>query len=276
MLDELRAFTKTVENFDSLKSSEQIDFFAHFFIYVNKQSFFTPVQVEKAFSTLRLLPYSNIPKYLTDNSNKAKTRKKKIKFIKTKDGFHFLSAYETELISKIKDVEEDFINFSINQESLEWKPSDIPFLTTKVKKNADFFSKLYFLLYHLENSIRKFLNQRLSSIIGANWESEITQTVDLAKAITIRKETNLSEMLQDRGDSILFYCMWDDYGKIIRKYPQVFSIAKDCDEVLAHLNSLAKIRNAIAHNTATIPKEYQDELTLFLKKYIKIMKNNGC
>ena len=82
-------------------------------------------------------------------------------------------------------------------------------------------------------------------------------------------------MLQDRGDSILFYCMWDDYAKIIRHYPQIFSIAKDCDEVLAHLNSLAKIRNAIAHNTATIPKEYQDELTLFLKKYIKIMKNNG-
>jgi hypothetical protein len=82
-------------------------------------------------------------------------------------------------------------------------------------------------------------------------------------------------MLQDRGDNILFYCMWDDYGKIIKQYPLIFSNSKDCDEVLAHLNSLAKIRNAIAHNTATIPKEYQDELTLFLKKYIKIMKNNG-
>jgi hypothetical protein len=69
--------------------------------------------------------------------------------------------------------------------------------------------------------------------------------------------------------------MWDDYGKIIKQYPLVLSNPKDCDEVLAHLNSLAKIRNAIAHNTATIPKEYQDELTLFLKKYIKIMKNNG-
>jgi len=47
--------------------------------------------------------------------------------------------------------------------------------------------------------------------------------------------------------------------------------AKEADEVLAHLNSLSKIRNAIAHNTATIPKDYQDELTLFLKKYIKIV-----
>lgn len=276
MLDELSAFIKTVENFDKLKPSEQIDFFGHFFINVEKQSFFTPSQIEMAFSALRILPYSNIHKYLTDNSNKAKTKKKKVKFIKTKDGFHFISSYETELKLKIQESEVDFISFSVNQERLDWKPSDIPFLNSKIKKNAEFFSKLYFLLYHLENSIRKFLIQRLSSIIGTNWETELIKSVDLTKAVAICKETNLSEMLHDRGDNILFYCMWDDYGKIIRHYPQIFSIVKDCDEVLAHLISMAKIRNAIAHNTATIPKEYQDELTLFLKKYIKIMKNNGC
>ena len=275
MLEELKDFIQTAENFDNLKAAEKVDFFGHFFIYVKKQDFFTPTQIEKAFSTLRILPYSNVPQYLTDNSNKAKTKKKKVKFIKTKEGFHFLSAYEIELKSKIKDKEVDFINFAVNQDGLDWKPSDIPFLNSKIKKNAEFFSKLYFLLYHLENSIRKFLNSRLSSILGSDWEKNLIQTVDLTKAVAIRKETNLSEMLQDRGDSILFYCMWDDYGKIIRQYPQIFSIAKDCDEVLAHLNSIAKIRNAIAHNTATIPKEYQDELTLFLKKYIKIIKNNG-
>lgn len=175
---------------------------------------------------MRILPYSNIPKYLKDNSNRAKTKKKKIKFIKTRDGFTFLSTYETELKLKIKEDEVDFITFSVNQEGLDWKPSDIPFLNSKIKKNAEFFSKLYFLLYHLENSILKFLNQRLSSIIGTNWETELIKTIDLTKAVAIRKETNLSEMLQDRGDSILFYCMWDDYGKIIKYYPQIFSIAK--------------------------------------------------
>lgn len=158
MLEELKYFVQSVENFDKLKSSEQIDFFGYFFINVKKQNFFTPVQIEKAFATLRLLPYSNVSQYLNDNSNKAKTKKKKVKFIKTKDGFNFLSAYENELKSKIKDKEVDFINFSVNQDSLEWKPSDIPYLNSKIKKNAEFFSKLYFLLYHLENSIRKFLN----------------------------------------------------------------------------------------------------------------------
>ena len=275
MIDELKSFIKKVENFDQLKSSEQIDFFAHFFIFEQKQENFAPVQIEQAFKLLRLLPYSNIPKYLTDNSNKAKTRKKKIKFLKTKEGFHFVSAFENELKLKIKEEEVPFFEYNVDPDSLEWKPSDIPFVNSKIRKNAEFFSKLYFLLYHLENSLRKFLTTRLQSILGNDWDNQLVQNVDLIKAQSIRKETNLSEMLQDRGDSILYYCMWDDYGKILRQYPMIFKVQKDCDEVLAHLNSLAKIRNAIAHNTATIPKEYQDELTLFIKKYIKIMKNNG-
>jgi hypothetical protein len=275
MIDDLKLFIKKVENFDQLKPSEQIDFFAHFYIFELKKENFTPIQVEQAFKLLRLLPYSNISKYLTDNSNKAKTKKKKIKFLKTKDGFHFVSSYENELKGKIKEDEVPFFEYSVDPASLEWKPSDIPFLNNKIRKNAEFFSKLYFLLYHLENSLRKFLTSRLQSILGNDWDNQLIQNIDLGKALAIRKETSLSEMLQDRGDSILYYCMWDDYGKILKQYPMIFTVKKDCDEVLAHLNSLAKIRNAIAHNTATIPKEYQEELTLFIKKYIKIMKNNG-
>ncbi|MOA08115.1 hypothetical protein D3C78_1278550 [compost metagenome] len=134
---------------------------------------------------------------------------------------------------------------------------------------------MYYLLYHLENSIRKFLTIRLNSILGGSWDSILVSNVDLSKAQSIRRETKLSEMLQDRGDSILYYCMWDDYGKIIRNYPEILPNVKYSDEILAHLSSLAKIRNAIAHNTATIPQEYQDELTLFIKKYIKMMKNQN-
>jgi len=276
MVDDLKEFIKKIDEFQKLKPSQQIDFFAYFLIIEQKQSNFTHYQIEEAFKHLRLIPYSNIPQYLIDNSNNAKKKKKTIRFIKTKEGFHFVSPYETELLKKIKNEEVPFLNFSVDFGSLEWKPSDVPFINSKIRKNAEFFSKMYFLLYHLENSIRKFLSGRLNSIIGTDWELKLMQTVDLNKAVAIRNESNLSEMIQDRGDSILYYCMWDDYAKIIKQYPKVFFIAKECDEVLAHLNSMGKIRNAIAHNTATIPKEYQEELTLFLKKYIKIMKSNGA
>ena len=273
MLEELKNFISKIENFKLLKASEQVDFFGYYLIHFNKQSSFTPSQINNIFSSLRILPHSNISKYLRDNSNLGSVKKAKIKFIKTKEGFHFLSSFEDELKSKIIEKEQEFINFSIDRSNLGWTPSDIPFINSKIKKNADFFTKLYFLLYYLENSLRKFLFARLSSVLGTNWEKLIIDNVDLAKACSIRRETNLSEMIHERGDNILYYCMWEDYGKILKTYPQVFSNVRDCDEVVAHLNSLTKIRNAIAHNTATIPKEYQDELTLFLVKYIKIMKN---
>ncbi|HEV7378952.1 MAG TPA: hypothetical protein VGN64_04115 [Dyadobacter sp.] len=273
MLEELTNFVKSVENFESLKPSGQIDFFGYFFVCIQNQPFFTPKQIELAFEILRLLPHSNVSQYLARNSSRSSGRK--VKFIRNKEGFHLLGIFEKELKSKVIPKEVDFIDFAVNHNSLNCNPSDVPFLNSKVKKNADFFSKMYFILYHLENSIRKFLKIRLSSILGSSWEDELVNSIDLTKALSIRTETNLSEMLQDRGDSILFYCMWDDYGKIIRKYPHIFKVQRECDEVLAHLGSLTKVRNAIAHNTATIPKEYQDELTLFLSKYIKIMKGNS-
>lgn len=271
MFAELKAFIGMVEKFDSLKGSEKIDFLAYYLTIHIKAEEFLPINIANCFKHLKTVPYSNIPQYLKDNSNIARPKKKKIKYLKSKNGFHLESCFENELKTKIKEVQIPFINYTINANNYDWKPSDIPFLNTKIKKSADFFSKLYYLLYHLENSIRKFLQQRLISILGVDWEKLIAQKVDLTKALSIRKEASLSEMLPDRGENILFYCMWDDYGKIMQSESRLFAHPKEADEVIAHLNSLSKIRNAIAHNTATIPKDYQDELTLFLKKYIKIM-----
>ena len=271
----LTDYIEKIKDFKSLKSSEQVDFFAYYLSIVLNENYFSPSQIQKAFEHLRLSPYSNIPKYLIDNSNNAKKKKKTIKYLKGKEGYHLESNFEDELRKSINIEEEaSFIDFDINQDKLDCKPSDIPFTNTKIRKNAKFFTTLYFLLYHLENSIRKFLINRLTAIIGSSWEVEICAKVELGKAQSIKAEVNLSEMLPDRGDNILFYCMWDDYAKIIVEYPQVFSKPKEASEILAHLNSLAKVRNAIAHNASTIPKEYQDELTIFIKKYIKILENN--
>lgn len=274
MLENLDSFIEKIIDFDSLKSSDKIDLFAYFITIEHKNADFQPIQILEAFKYLKILPYSNISQYLKSNSNAARPKKKKIKFIKTKSGFHLEANFEKELKKSIKDIEVPLISYSVNSESLLWKSSDIPFLNSKMRKNAEFFSKMYYLLYHLENSLRNFLKLRLISIIGSNWEKELLKNVELTKAQSIRKDVSLSEMLPDRGDNILYYCMWDDYGKIIRSYPNIFIRQKEADEVLAHLNSLGKVRNAIAHNTVTIPADYQDELTIFIKKYIKIMKHN--
>lgn len=272
-IDSLKEFLNKVNNFNQLSSSEKIDFFLYYHVIIKGKNGVNAKEIRSNFEELRITPYSNISQYLDINSKKGKN--KKIKFLKSKSGYHLESLYENELKSKIN-IEEEiaFVNYKIDANSQTWKPSDIPFTNNKIRKNAEFFSTLYYLFYHLENSLRKFILHRLSSIIGSDWEKELCANVDLAKAQSIRNEVSLVEMLPERGDNILYYCMWDDYAKIVKSYPQLFKVAKEADEILAHLNSMGKIRNAIAHNAATVPKEYQDELTIFLIKYIKILKAN--
>lgn len=263
-----------IDGFNELKASEKIDYFAYYLSVIKNKDIFTAPQIDDAFSFLRIVWYQNIHRYLLENSDKWK-KKKWIKFLKRNFWYHLESWFEEKLKATIKNIKDSsFINYKLDEELLEWKTSDIPYVNSKIKKNAHFFTRLYFLFYHLENSIRKFLIIRLSSILWVGWETAILEKVDLKKAQSLKKEASLSEMISERWDNILYYCMWDDYSEIIKVFPSVFKNKKECDEIVAHLNSIAKVRNAIAHNVDTIPQEYQDELTLFLKKYIKILANS--
>lgn len=165
-----------------------------------------------------------------------------------------------------------FYDFTPSLKSKEISTDQIPYTNTKTTKNADFFSRLYFLFYHLETSIRNFLSQRLYSILGEHWEDKIINNIDLSVAISIRKETELSVLFPKRGDTILNYCRWTDYGKIIAHYKEVFNNKGNEENFIAHLDSIRKIRNSIAHNAETIDKRFLDELDVFLLKFIDILK----
>lgn len=274
MAENINEFVKSIPNWNDLKPVEKVDYFAYFIAQSNEHETITPSVISSYFKDLKQVPYSNIPQYLKNHSDRIKRNKKRIKYFYDKTGYHIESRFESELKENINTVDPNFAEFKIDEAHLGWKTSDIPFLNSKIKRNAHFFTKLYFLFYHLENSLRKFLVQRLTAIIGSNWESELVSKVDLRKAEAIKTEVDLSEMLPNRGENILFYCMWDDYASIILEFPQIFDNKRESNEIVAHLGTLTKIRNAIAHNVATIPKEYQDELTIFLRKFISILKKN--
>jgi len=272
MEGELKEFISSIEGFYELQSWDQLDIFAFFFQkIINKK--FNAKDISDSYKILRIPAYPNIAQYLKVNSHTHQRRGRTIKFYQTPPFFELEGKFEIELTNKLNENQEaNFLNFKIDESQLNWSPSDVPHLTNKQKKNAHFFTKLYFLFYHLENSIRKFISKRLNSILGSNWEKKLSVEVDLSKAQAIRGEVNLIEMLPSRGDNILHYCMWDDYAKIIDHYSNIFSSESESREIIAHLGTLTKIRNAIAHNASTIPKDYQDELTVFLNKYIKILK----
>jgi len=266
-------FANSIENFNELKPSNKLELFGLFLIKSGQEDF-TAKEIKNCFDELRQLAYSNINQYLRKNSNKEKRRgkKSKIKFLTTKRGYQFEGIYQKSIEQELSLDEGKLIEFKVDTNKLDWKPNDIPFVNNKIKSNAHFFTKLYFLFYHLENAIRNLLFQRLSKSHGTEWEKKVISDLDLTKAQSIRKEVKLSEMLPKRGDNILYYCLWDDYAKMLIHYPAIINDKNERDSIVAHLNTLTKMRNAIAHNAATIPKEYQEELSVFLNKFIRTMK----
>jgi hypothetical protein len=83
-MSELEIFVEGIENFDSLSSTEQADFFIYFLLFEQKLEFVTQSLINRCFDELHLKRYSNISAYLSKFSDK---RKKGAKFIKQKSGF---------------------------------------------------------------------------------------------------------------------------------------------------------------------------------------------
>lgn len=73
-MKQLETFIEKIENFDTLTSSSQIDFFAYFLLIEQKLDGFVAKEISECFDALHLPPYSNIPSYL---SSKSKGKNKK-------------------------------------------------------------------------------------------------------------------------------------------------------------------------------------------------------
>jgi len=81
----LNLFLDSVPGFYELKVTEQIDYFLYFTTIDQQIPHARPGHIRDCFVTLNLIPYTNIPQYLSDN---AKSKGKNApKFIKTKDGY---------------------------------------------------------------------------------------------------------------------------------------------------------------------------------------------
>jgi hypothetical protein len=72
---DINDFIKRISEFDSLKSSEKIDYIVYFLLIIEKRSAVTSSEVKKCFEDLHTVPYSNIPSYLSRFSKGGKGQK---------------------------------------------------------------------------------------------------------------------------------------------------------------------------------------------------------
>ncbi len=263
-------YVSEIEEFYDLSSRDQAIVFCYYISEVADQTIITVDLIKQAFFHCRIPGYSRISQLLNEKCDTSNAKGKRIWFLKVDGGYIPTKHLIDHVKSNFIDEETEFFTFDLSP--TDWKPSDIPNLTNKIRKNALFFTRLYFLLYHVENSIRRFLTIRLRRIYGNNWEQKLLDKVSLERAIALRKQTDLSELIPDRGNSILYYCLWEDYGKIITENTNVFDEKNDANEIVAHLSSISKIRNGIAHNMETIPSDFLKEMEVFVSKVIRLLK----
>jgi hypothetical protein len=85
MQEKLESFLLQIPDFGQQSPPDLIDYFVYFLTVIEKRKYVRPTDVEDCFDSTRLKKYSNIPAYLSNNAKSLK--KKKPKFIKTKDGY---------------------------------------------------------------------------------------------------------------------------------------------------------------------------------------------
>lgn len=95
---DLKMYIKKVNDFLNLPSSSQIDYFIYFLLYEKKIEGIKAKDVAECFEELNLVPYSNIPSYLSKNSQRGKGQK----FLKRKDLYFLENSTRNIIETEIK------------------------------------------------------------------------------------------------------------------------------------------------------------------------------
>lgn len=98
---DLALFVKKIIDFPNLTAANQIDYFAYFLLHEKKVEGIKAKDIQSCFDELHLSAYSNIPSYLSKNSQ----RRKGQKFLKRKE-LYFLESSTKTSIDKI--IEKEF------------------------------------------------------------------------------------------------------------------------------------------------------------------------
>ncbi len=117
-MKELETFIEKVEDFENLNSSNQIDYFAYFLLIERKNDGFTSKEIAECFDQLHLLPYSNIPSYLS-----SKSKGKNQKYLQKNKRYYLQRTFKNELDGQVgipklpSNVHSDFFPIEIFDET---------------------------------------------------------------------------------------------------------------------------------------------------------------
>jgi hypothetical protein len=233
MVKSLDEFILKVTDFQSLKNSEMIDYFSYFLVKFKALETFKPKEVSECFAELSIPPYSNISKYLSDNSIKRKGQQKFIK--NNKNSTYKLSRQTLEELEKNINIDTPVAIVNNTMRSL----------LNQLQQPSE---KEY-----LEEAIRTFEVKAFRASIIMVW----LLTIDhLFEYILANKLTDFISALRRANINKLIHSK-DDFGDI--KESQFIEVCRSAgiisNDVRKILDAKLGIRNSFAHpSTITLPK----------------------
>ena len=124
-----------------------------------------------------------------------------------------------------------------------------PLLSERDISDAYRMSELYIILHCYENSVRRLIEEVLSTELGEDWW-EKAASASMKNFVEGRKQTEQRKRwLSPRGGTPLYYLEWGDLVKLIRKYENLFlPRIGSLRFVEGRFEELEALRNIVAHN----------------------------
>ena len=138
-----------------------------------------------------------------------------------------------------------------------------------IRKQAKQMSSLYYLLFCLENSIRKTVINTLKDKYKANWwEEKVPSTVK--KKVDSRQKNEKDTPFSERSGEPIFYSDFLDLIEIIEvNYIDFSDTFRSMDSLKSTLETLNILRRGIAHN-AVLEEDEILRFKLHIKDWIRI------
>lgn len=156
--------------------------------------------------------------------------------------------------------------------TLEADEAYYPQIETAIRAEAAAMAPHYEVFYSLESTIRRFIDDSLEAVEGADWWNAAHVPPQIKNDAEARQQREIDTGMTPRSDEPLDFTTFGELGEIIKAhwdtFGSIFTSQKAVERVMAMLNSL---RGPIAH-CSPLAEDEVVRLRLAVRDWFRLMQ----